>query len=155
KLTFDNVTADVQRVFDWLKARPDVGQIGVVGFCMGGRLAFLTASAVDFKAAGVFYGGGLVPGPGNPYPPPSGLDVASRLKCPVISFWGGQDKHIPREHVRQLEEAADQGPYPLEVHWYEQADHGFCCDDRASYHADACRDAWAKLIAFLKTQLAT
>jgi carboxymethylenebutenolidase len=143
---------DVGAAIRHVKSRSNVkpGGVGVIGFCMGGRLTYLAAAhhANDVKCAVPYYGGGIPMG--NPSP----LSRTKEIKCPLYLFFGAKDQLIPKEHVEQIktELAANNVPFQLEV--YPDAGHGFFCDDRAmSYNDGAAKDAWGKTQKFLAQHL--
>lgn len=143
---------DVGSAITHLKSQSNVkaGSIGVTGFCMGGRLTYLTAAqhANDIKCAVPYYGGGIPMG--NPSP----LSRTKEIKCPMYLFFGAKDQLIPKEHVEQIkaELTANKVPFQLEV--YPDAGHGFFCDDRPmSYNEGAAKDAWEKTKAFFAQHL--
>ena len=143
---------DVGAAIAHLKSQSNVkaGSVGVIGFCMGGRLTYLAAAhhANDVKCAVPYYGGGIPMG--NPSP----LSRTKEIKCPMYLFFGAKDQLIPKEHVDQIkaELTANKVPFQLEV--YPDAGHGFFCDDRAmSYNEGAAKDAWDKTKAFFAQHL--
>jgi len=143
---------DVGAAIAHLKSQSNVkaGSVGVIGFCMGGRLTYLAAEhhASDVKCAVPYYGGGI--SMGNPSP----LSRTKEIKCPMYLFFGAKDQLIPKEHVDQIkaELTANKVPFQLEV--YPDAGHGFFCDDRAmSYNEGAAKDAWDKTKAFFAQHL--
>lgn len=142
---------DVGAVIAHLKSRSYVsaGKIGVTGFCMGGRYAYLTAAhhSEDIKAAVVFYGGGIPAG--NPSP----LDRTREIRCPIYLFFGAKDPLIPQEHVEKVNKALRDHRKAFTVKVYPEAGHGFFCNDRSSYHADSARDAWEKFKSFFAEHL--
>jgi carboxymethylenebutenolidase len=148
--------ADVRATYAWLDTDPGAaGQpIACIGFCMGGRVTFLTNAILPVKAAVSFYGGGIAP---NPHAPPalSGglLDRAGDLHAPQLLFWGGLDKHIGPEQTRAVVDALRAAGKPFVNVEFSQADHGFFCDVRHSYHAESAREAWALTLAFLTDHL--
>ena len=111
----------------------DVGKVGIVGFCLGGSVAFLAATRLaGFSAASGFYGGRIA-------------DFADEVaQCPLQLHFGGQDHSIPMSNVDKVR----AGQPDSEFYVYEQAGHGFNCDERASFHADAAQLAWARTLAF-------
>jgi carboxymethylenebutenolidase len=110
------------------------GKVGIVGFCFGGRMAWLAAARVDGIAASVPYYGGGVP------------QLASeKPKVPVMLHFGEKDAHIP---VASVEEFKKVHP-TLPVHIYP-ADHGFNCDQRGSYDADAAKLAQDRTLEFFR-----
>ncbi len=147
KLDDEEFLADMAATLDFLAARDDVddSRIGVTGFCMGGRLAFLTACALPGRVAAVapFYGGGI----------PNHLDRAGAIRAPLLLFYGDRDDFIPMDQVRRTEARLRELGKEFGLEIYADAGHGFLCDERASYHAPAAADAWRKLTAFFERQL--
>ncbi|HVB57698.1 MAG TPA: dienelactone hydrolase family protein [Candidatus Acidoferrales bacterium] len=138
----DSIVHDVRAAYDWLKADPQVSsdRIASIGFCMGGRVSFLTCSVVPLRAAISFYGGGIAP---------ALLPRAASLSGPMLLFWGGLDKHIPQEQIRSIvDELKRVGKTFINVD-ISDADHGFFCDARASYNANAATLAWGLVLQFL------
>ena len=138
---------DMRATLAYLRDQAQVadGKIGVTGFCMGGRLTFLSACALpdDIAAAAPFYGGGIV----------GHLGQANAIQCPLQLFFGERDAFIPLEQVKEIDAKLGElgKDYALEV--YDGADHGFFCNERESYHADASADAWSKLVGFFAKNL--
>jgi carboxymethylenebutenolidase len=151
-LTDANLSADIRAAYDALAAdKSRVSAIGAIGFCMGGRTAFLAAATVPIKAAVSYYGGGIAPRPemGN-----AGLlDRAKDLQCPILLFWGGKDKGIPASTRRSVCDALDAAQKPYINAEFSVAEHGFNCNVRPSYHPQAAAEAWALTLAFLKNNL--
>jgi len=146
-LTHQNLEADVRSAYGWLRAEPATqGQpIACVGFCMGGRVAFLTNAVLPVSASISFYGGGIAP---NPYS--SGLlDRAGQLHAPQMLVWGGLDKHLGPENTRAVTETLRAAGKPFVNVEFSDADHGFFCDARASYNPNAARQAWVLALSFL------
>jgi len=155
--------ATMQRVVD-SKAMEDVGAaiahlksqstvksdaIGVIGFCMGGRLTYLAAAhhAKDVKAAVPYYGGGITMG--NPSP----LSRTGEIKCPMYLFFGAKDQLIPMDQVGQINTELTTKKVSFQMKIYPDPGHGFFCDDRGSYHEASAKDAWEKTKAFFAQHL--
>jgi carboxymethylenebutenolidase len=142
---------DVGAAIARLKSQSNVkaGSLGVVGFCMGGRLTYLSAAhhTSDVKCAVPYYGGGIPMG--NPSP----LARTGEIQCPMYLFFGAKDQLIPLNQVEQIkaELSAKKVTFQLEV--YPDAGHGFFCDERASYNEKAAADAWDKTKAFFAQHL--
>ncbi len=97
------------------------GSVGVVGYCFGGLLTYLSAcNLTGVKAASSYYGGGIAGALGQ------------QPTCPLIMHFGELDAHIPMSDVDKIKAAHSQVP----VYVYD-ADHGFNCDHRGSYNAKA------------------
>jgi carboxymethylenebutenolidase len=154
KLDDEQVVRDMNAAVDYLKSLREVKpNIGTVGFCMGGRVAFLAACRIgEVKAAVPFYGGGMVTPrqPGAKAP----IDYVGDLRAKVLAFFGGKDAFIPVTEVDKFREALQKANKNAEVVFYPDADHGFMCDERPSYHPQHAKEAWAKTVEFFKTALA-
>ena len=143
--TYDAITADVKAAIDLLEAQKetDRGRIGMTGFCMGGFLTFLSSCRLPIKAAAPFYGGGI-----------GGLlDRADKIACPMLLFFGDQDPFIPNDEVAKIGKTLADLKKTAEVKVYAGAPHGFFCNERDSYRADAAKDAWTRLTTFLAAHL--
>jgi len=142
---------DVGAAIAHLKSQNNVkpGSIGVIGFCMGGRLTYLAAAhhANDVKAAVPYYGGGIPMG--NPSP----LSRTGEIKCPMYLFFGAKDQLIPLDQVGQIKNELTSKKVPFQMETYPEAGHGFNCDDRGSYHEASAKDAWNKTQAFFARHL--
>jgi len=156
-LNDDQVKTDTGRAIEYLKSQPFVksDRIAAVGFCLGGRLAFLAAANFpeDIKAALPFYGGGLTGEAPFPNFKMNPLKLAENIKAPMLLIFGAEDTHIPLEQVRRVEARLKELGKAAEVKVYEGAGHGFFCDERASYHAEAAADAWRRTLEFLSENL--
>ena len=133
--------AELGVVIQHLKGRPEVrsDRIGITGFCVGGRIAFLTACRhpAAIKVAVPFYGGGIAADT-----PTAPINLADRIQCPILCFFGETDKMIPMDQVRRVDETLKRLKKTAEVKVYKGAGHGFFCNDRASYDAGAAQNAW-------------
>jgi carboxymethylenebutenolidase len=144
-LTTEGLIADLTAAHAWLSERGGVapGDASAIGFCMGGRAAFLAASVLPLKAAVSFYGAGIVPGL---------LDRAPKLTAPILLVWGGLDKHIPPEQIASVTGALRAAGKSFVNAEFSDADHGFFNDDKPVFHAAAAAQAWALALQFLKSR---
>lgn len=151
------ILQDMDAVVSFLQKQADVrpDRIGITGFCMGGRITFLTAcNNAAIKAAVPFYGGGIAsvmqPSDRTPIAP---LEYADKLQAPMLLFFGEKDAFIPLDQVDKIKQRlADLGK-TTETVVYPGADHGFFCDERPSYNPDAARDAWKRMTEFFARHL--
>ncbi|MFZ0745878.1 MAG: dienelactone hydrolase family protein [Terracidiphilus sp.] len=136
KISLDDALVDVNAALTFV--RDETGKkAGVIGYCFGGLLAFLSAARLHPDVAVGYYAGRIG-------------DYASETpKVPVQFHFGKLDGHIPAEQVEKVHSAHPD----VEIHWYEGAGHGFNCDMRASYNAKASALARARALAFLKKHL--
>ena len=125
--------------------------IGMVGFCMGGRVTFLASLELELGAAVGFYGGGIVSARFPQFPPL--IDRVGELQTPWLGLFGDEDGSIPIEDVERLRQELDGTDVPHEIVRYAGAEHGFHCDQRPSYNADAATDAWARTLAWFEAHL--
>lgn len=114
------------------------GKVGVVGYCFGGLLTWLSACQLQGVAAASSYYGGGVAG-----------QMGMSPSCPTIMHFGDQDAHIPMSDVEQVKAAQPE----VDVYVYS-ADHGFNCDHRASYHADSAATALERTLGHFNKHLA-
>ena len=131
QIAWDDALADITAA---VAALPGM-KVGVVGYCWGGSLAWLAATRVAGVAASVGYYGGQI----NDF-----RDETPR--CPVMLHFGTEDASIPMNAVEAVTAAQPDVP----VHIYEGAGHGFNCDQRGSYHAEAAATARERTLAFLR-----
>ena len=143
-VTNEAAEADIRVTYDWLCAnsavKPD--DISCVGFCMGGRISFLANGVVPMRAAVSLYGGGIAT---------SLLDRAPKLHGVALLIWGGLDKNITPEHRRAVTDALNAAHKPYVNAEFSSANHGFFCDERASYDPRSARQAWALTLEFLRS----
>jgi carboxymethylenebutenolidase len=144
-LTTEGIIADVRASHAFLGGLDDVdaSRLACIGFCMGGRVSYLAAATVALRAAISFYGSIA----------PELFDRAKDVRAPFLMFWGGLDKHIPPERHRALADALRAADKPFVDVEFSFADHGFNCDERASYNPEAARHAWALVRDFLSTHM--
>jgi len=137
----EGLNADIDATYAWLRTRGlDARRIGAIGFCMGGRVAYMANARAELGGAVSFYGGGIVP---------DLLGLATAQSGPILMFWGGLDGHIGPDQYRAVSDALTAAKANHEQVIFSQADHGFFCDARASYNAIAARQAWALVKEFL------
>ena len=140
-ITVDGLEADVRAAFGWLDGAGVATNTAAVGYCLGGRVAFVANSTVPLKAAASYYGGFI----------PPLLGRAPRLSGPMLFFWGGLDHHIPEDQRQAVVKGVgDAGKSFVDV-TFSNADHGFFCDARASYRPAAASQAWSLTQAFFDT----
>ena len=136
--------ADIRATYDWLQSSAYVkaDQISCIGFCMGGKIAFLANAVVPMRSAISFYGGGIAQ---------NLLDRAAKLHGPALLIWGGKDKHITADHRKAVTDGLDAQKKSYVNVVFSNADHGFFCDERPAYKPKAANQAWALALEFLRS----
>jgi len=138
----------VRDSIDALKALRELPEVtgeraGVLGFCLGGTLAFQVAIQDDPDVAVCYYGSGIA----------GALDRADAISCPVLFHFGGQDQYIPRDQIDRVCAYADSHP-DMECHIQEDAGHAFDNHEAPMFHhAGAAARAWEVTKAFLARTL--
>lgn len=132
RLNPDDAVKDIAAAVDF--AKNETGKkCGVIGYCLGGTFAWLSATRLDVAAAVGYYGGYI------------GRYAQESPHCPVMLHFGKLDKHIPKEDVDKVQAAHPE----VQIFWYD-ADHGFNCNDRASYNPEAAKLARERSLEFLR-----
>ncbi|HWL31469.1 MAG TPA: dienelactone hydrolase family protein [Xanthobacteraceae bacterium] len=117
-----------------IKVLQSAGPVGIVGFCMGGTIAFLAATRLSGLSAAVGYYGGRIVAYADEKP-----------KCPTQLHFGEKDASIPMTDVDIIKQKRSD----CEIYVYKDAGHGFHCDERGSFHKDSSSVAWERTTAFL------
>jgi carboxymethylenebutenolidase len=126
----------------------DDNKVAITGFCWGGRITWLYAAHNPKLKAGVAWYGRVL-GDKTENQPAHPLDVAAKIKAPVLGLYGGQDQGIPVATLDQLKAAL--GPdTKSKFQIYDDAPHAFFADYRPSYREAAAKDAWQRLQDWLK-----
>ncbi|MGA7857230.1 MAG: dienelactone hydrolase family protein [Terracidiphilus sp.] len=137
KMNVDDSLIDIAAALEFVRAQTGK-KAGVIGFCLGGLLAWLSAARLHPDAAVGYYAGRI------------GNYASETPKIPVQLHFGKLDTHIPAEQVDKVRDAHPE----VQIYWYDNAGHGFNCDMRASYNAEASTLARSRALAFLKEHLA-
>jgi len=135
KLDFDQLLRDVAAA---IPIAGEGGKVGIVGYCLGGSVAWAAAGTPlpGLSAAVGYYGGRVLQA------------KAMKPKVPTMLHFGEKDEHIPIAGVKEV--AALHPDVPVYIY---PADHGFNCDQRASYDAPSAALAWTRTLEFLRQNL--
>ena len=154
QLDAEQMIADAQAAVAALEGRDDVAGagIGAMGFCIGGHMTYLTACTTDIQVSAPFYGGGIA-APQGPGGAASTVSRTSGIKGAMMCFFGGQDAMIPPDQVDAIRAAISDAGVRGEVVVYDDADHGFHCDQRDSYNPTAAKDAWRRVTELFAAEL--
>jgi carboxymethylenebutenolidase len=146
------VIGDVNAAIGYLQQQPYVqsGPMGIMGFCMGGRVSYLMAASNPvFGVAADFYGGGVHGGEGGPSP----LELTGNIRCPVIVFDGEEDKHPSPEEVRKTEAELARHGVVHEVHIFPGVGHAFMSAEGPRRRPEVVDEAWSRLFAWFHRHL--
>lgn len=145
-LTPETLMADVRAAFEWIQSSEGTGtdNIACVGFCMGGMVAFASNAALPIKGAVSFYGSRILS---------QFMPLAKDQKAPVLLIWGGKDKSSPPDKVKQLGDDLRAAGKDFINAEFSEAEHGFNCDERSSFHPASAEVAWGMTLAFLARHL--
>lgn len=149
----NEIIADINAAVAHLKGlRLTVAPIGICGFCMGGRVVYLAASAnVELKAAAVFYGGNVFKPLGDG---PSPFERLSGIQCPLIGFFGAEDANPSPDDVKKIDAELTRLGKWHEFHTYNDAGHAFQnFISQERYRERAARASWTEMLAFFTEYL--
>jgi carboxymethylenebutenolidase len=136
RLDWAKLMLDASAAVDALKK--EGGPVAMIGFCMGGTVAFIAATRLGGLAASIcYYGGQIVRFADN------------KPRCPVQMHFGEKDASITMGDVETIRQKRPE----CEIFTYPGAGHGFHCDERASYDPNSARIAWQRSLAFLTKAL--
>ncbi|MCI0887149.1 MAG: dienelactone hydrolase family protein [Chloroflexi bacterium] len=148
---------DLDGGVDYLRSLPNLnGKVGCIGFCSGGRQAYIAAAkAKNIDAAVDCWGGNVIMAPEslNEKQPVAPIDMTSEIKVPLLGIFGNEDQAPPPEQVDATEEALKAAGKSYEFYRYDGAGHGFFAAHRPSYRVEQTMDGWEKVFAFLGKHL--
>jgi carboxymethylenebutenolidase len=152
------VVGDAAGAAKFLRAQPNSnGKVGIIGFCSGGRHAYLAAcSAGSFDALVDCWGGNVVvddPKQLNDKRPVAPIDLTEKLNCPMIGIFGNDDQNPSPAHVNKTEEVLKKLGKNYEFHRYDGCGHAFFNTMRVSHRPEQALDGWNKVFAFLKKHI--
>jgi carboxymethylenebutenolidase len=149
RLRDTNIVVDVSAAIDHASGLPEVAsdRVGIAGFCMGGRVAYLMAThSPALKAAVVFYGGNImVPWGEGPAP----FDRTEHIRCAVLGLFGEQDTNPSPADVAKLDAELTRLKVVLEFHSYAPVGHAFMYWERPGYREEVAEDAWGQCVDWL------
>ncbi|CAN0492033.1 unnamed protein product, partial [Phaeothamnion confervicola] len=139
-LDLDIVSKDVQAAVNWLRGQPFcTGKVAGIGFCGGGRIAYLAAARTDIDGAASLYGLGIS----------DHLGEAGNITCPLQIHYGMQDQHVPPREIEAVSQGV-RGRPSIEVFLYPDAGHSFFNPVRPTYNAAAAKLAAERIDRMLE-----
>lgn len=145
----DQVMGDLAGAAAHLRALPTSnGKVGVIGYCSGGRQAYLAACLIDVDAAVDCYGGRVVvddPSALSPAHPTAPIDLTSQMRAPLLGLFGKDDDNPSPAHVARISDELTKHGKVHDLHSYDDAGHAFFSVDRPSYRVEAAKDGWKQI----------
>jgi len=153
KLDDQQKTSDVNAAIAYLQSQPYVQadrQMGILGFCMGGRTSYLMAATSPvIGVAADFYGGGVHVGDGGPAP----IELTGNIRCPILILDGEEDEHPSPAEVRKTEAELARYGVVHEVHIYPGVGHAFMSVEGPRRREAVIDEAWSRLFAWFREYL--
>lgn len=150
------VMGDLDAAVAWAgKNGGNTERMGVMGFCWGGRIAWLYDAHNPKIKAGVSWYGHLE-GDTDPLHPVRPVDIAAKVNGPVLGLYGGRDSSIPQDTIDAMKQALANGDEAAQASTfvvYPDAGHAFHADYRPSYEAEAAKDGWTRAVQWLDSYL--
>src|ERR687897_722456 len=148
-----NIIADITGAIQFLKKHRQVdgARLGIVGFCMGGRIVYLmSAAGRELKAAVMFYGSSTMTPFGEG---PAPFDRTREISCPIQGHFGADDQNPSPEDMRRLDAELSRWGKAREFHAYAGAAPAFANTGSANYRPHAAALAWPKAMEFFSRHL--
>ncbi len=140
---------DMNAGLDYLNSLPSVqrGNLGIAGFCMGGRVAYMMGGLrSDIRAIASLYGSGIYEGHGGPAP----IDRTATIDCPVLILNGNDDRVITADEARKIAAALEQHDKTVDIHIYPGTGHAFMATRGSKELSD---DAWFRMLGWFDRYL--
>ena len=153
RLRDSTVIQDVNATVNFLKAHKSVapGRIGIVGFCMGGRVVYLMSAVNPAIKAGVMYYGS------DPFSSwgdgPSPFERSKDISCPIMGHFGADDKNPSPADMKKLDAELTRLGKPHDFHSYPNAAHAFANFGSSNYREHAANASWPRTFGFFSKHL--
>src|SRR5579875_2530116 len=144
----ERFVGDAEGALRYLRALPYAsGKVGVIGYCSGGRQAYLAACRLPLDAAVDCYGAFVAgtPPPGSPLKLQPVVDLTPALSCPLLGLFGADDLHPSPAETAAIERVLAENGKVYDFHTYPATGHAFFSTDRVSYRAEAAKDGWERI----------
>ena len=153
-LSDPEIVADINATVDFLRNHPaiDGERLGITGFCMGGRVAWLgAASNPHFKALAPYYGGNLMVTWGAGITPP--YELAENINCPILFHFGEEDENPSQDDMRKFDDELTRLGKPHQFYTYPGANHAFMDFTTGRFHKEAAEASWPRTLEFFAASL--
>ena len=153
-LSDPEIVADINATVDFLRNHPAISgdKIGITGFCMGGRVAWLgAASNPHIKALAPYYGGNLMVTWGAGKIPP--YELAENINCPILFHFGEVDENPSQDDMRKFDAELDRLGKAHQFYTYPGADHAFMDFTGPRHHQEAADASWPRTLEFFAAHI--
>ena len=153
-LSDPDIVADINATVDFLRNHPAISgeKIGITGFCMGGRVAWLGAAANShIKALAPYYGGNIMVTWGAGEVPP--YELAENINCPILFHFGEVDENPSQDDMRKFDAELTRLGKPHQFYTYPGADHAFMDFTTGRYHKEASDASWPRTLEFFAAHI--
>lgn len=142
---------DLHSVLDMAQLNDSVraDKVGVIGYCMGGAIAYMFACSTPSVAWVADYYGRIFYPQLSETKPKHPIDYTGTLPCPVLALFAGQDELITKEHVDEFRQRLQSSAAQFELQVYNEAEHAFFNDTREFYNKGTATDAWERTLNFI------
>ncbi len=150
------VLGDLQGALDHVRGLPDAtGKVGIIGFCSGGRVAYMAGCNLELDAAVDCWGGNVIPAPDriNENQPTPVIEMTPGMRCPILGLFGNDDANPDVEQVNAIESELRKHGKDYEFHRYDGAGHAFFNWAGASHRPQQAADGWEKVFDFYQRHL--
>ena len=150
------VLGDLQGALDHVRGLPDAtGKVGIIGFCSGGRVAYMAGCNLELDAAVDCWGGNVIPTPDriNENQPTPVIEMTAGMRCPILGLFGNDDANPDVEQVNAIESELRKHGKDYEFHRYDGAGHAFFNWAGASHRPQQAADGWEKVFDFYERHL--
>ena len=150
------VLGDLQGALDHVRGLPDAtGKVGIIGFCSGGRVAYMAGCNLELDAAVDCWGGNVIPTPDriNENQPTPVIEMTPGMRCPILGLFGNDDANPDVEQVNAIESELLKHGKDYEFHRYDGAGHAFFNWAGASHRPQQAADGWEKVFDFYQRHL--
>jgi carboxymethylenebutenolidase len=154
RLADRRIVRDVEACVGFLQRHRAVDgrRLGIIGFCMGGRIVYLMAAAhAGFKAAVSYYGGNIFRAWGRDLPSP--FERTAEINCPIQGHFGAEDGNPSAADMAKLDAELSKFQKIHDFHSYAGAGHAFMDNTKESYRRQADETSWPRTLEFLRRHL--
>ena len=153
-LSDPDIVADINATVDFLRNHPAINgdKIGITGFCMGGRVAWLgAASNPHINALAPYYGGNILVTWGAGEIPP--FELANNINCPILFHFGEVDENPSQDDMRKFDAELTRLGKAHQFYTYPGADHAFMDFTGPRHHQEAADASWPRTLEFFAAHI--